>query len=648
MAEQAQVKELLRRHEPMLRQGQNHSAKAKSGVYIVFQPFPQFASCSEKKAFHRGHGGSKDFGYFLVGHVLKTPQHNSHALHLRQRGNGTGNGFLQFRFGNFFRSRARRGVSMINGRPVAVVRFQRNKPGPVAAAHFIENKVSRDGQEPGGEFGRRVVTRGTLPDADEDLLGDILGVRIPTEHFCDSTDHAELVALHQSLKSRFIPLLHSKHEGNIVRRSAIIRVYILNHLPGKETGLNHAKARKAREIPLAVRVGIGFLCQPMTRPLVASYCTTFLKREMRHIYRQVSGLKDFETFVITRSRENKEEYPFPDVEALSRPRIFFLLRFYKKYLAGEEALFYRGEYKQLTTLLERRKPDLIHVYFGHTGVHLLPFIRAWKGRSLVSFHGMDIMPREEEPGYSDRLRDLLKTLPMVLARSESLASRLVDLGCAPEKIRINRTGIPLERFPYIERTPPADGAWHIVQASRLIEKKGLDNTLEAFASFHKNHPLARLTLAGDGPLWEQLTKKTAELGIEKAVHFAGFQSQEALAAIYASAHIFMHPSRLTAKQDQEGVPNSMLEAMATGLPVVATLHGGIPEAVENGTDGLLTPENDSPALAASLECLAKDADLFHRLGSNAANSVRRKYEQSAAIRALEGFYRELIEEQPCE
>jgi colanic acid/amylovoran biosynthesis glycosyltransferase len=384
----------------------------------------------------------------------------------------------------------------------------------------------------------------------------------------------------------------------------------------------------------------------MSRPVVASYCTTFLKREMRHIYRQVSGLREVGTFVITRSRENREEYPFADVEVLPRPRIFFLKRFYKKYLAGEEALFYRGEYKQLTRLLERRNPDLVHVYFGHTGVHLLPFIRTWRGRALVSFHGMDIMPREDEPGYLDRLRELLQVLPMVLARSESLAARLVDLGCAPEKIRINRTGIPLDAYPFLQRTPPPDGAWHIVQASRLIEKKGLDNTLEAFAIFQKTHPAARLTIAGDGPLGDPLRQMADGLGIGPAVRFAGFQSQEELARLYASAHLFMHPSRMTAKQDQEGVPNSMLEAMATGLPVVATLHGGIPEAVEDGRDGLLTPENDSAALAAALERISGSPELFGQLGSNAAQSVRRKYEQAAAIRSLEGFYRELIAAKP--
>jgi len=613
---------------------------------VGFEAFPQVASCAEEQAFDRGNRGAEDLGDFLVGHAFKPPQHNGHALGFRQGSDGAGDGFLQLRVRDLFRRGARGGIRVADRRAIGVARIERDQAGALAAAHFVEHKVSCDGEQPGGEFGGGAVARRALPDPDEDLLGEVLGVGFSAQHFRDGSHDTELMAPDEGLEGPLVTGFDRKHEGDIFRRCVMAGICAFGHLGGKETGLNHGGARKAREIPLAARGGIGFLCLPMSLPVVASYCTTFLKREMRHIYRQVNGLGEVGTFVITRARENREEYPFPDVEILPRPRIFFLLRFYKKYLAGEEALFYRGEYKQLTALLERRKPDLVHVYFGHTGVHLLPFIRAWKGRVVVSFHGMDIMPREEEPGYSGRLRELLQVLPMVLARSESLAARLVDLGCAPEKIRINRTGIPLESYPFLERTVPPDGAWHIVQASRLIEKKGLDDTLEAFALFQKNHPRSRLTIAGDGPLLDELRRLAAGLGIGQAVRFAGFQSQDELAALYASAHIFMHPSRLTSKQDQEGVPNSMLEAMATGLPVVATLHGGIPEAVKDGQDGLLTPENDSAALAASLGRMAGNPDLFRRFGSNAARSVREKYEQSAAIRSLEGFYRESIGEKP--
>lgn len=378
-------------------------------------------------------------------------------------------------------------------------------------------------------------------------------------------------------------------------------------------------------------------------PVVASYCTTFLKPEMLHIYRQVTGLRTFETFVMTKERQSADRFPFEAVEVLPRPRLNFASRFHKKYIRRLEPVFYRGEYDQLTSILSRRHADLLHVYFGHTGVHLLPFIRNWTGPTLVSFHGMDIMPRPNEPGYDARLRELLRTLPMVLARSESLAARLRDLDTDPAKIRINRTGIPLDAFPFRERTIPADGAWRLVQASRLIEKKGLDDALRAFAGFRAAFPAATFDIAGDGPLRPQLESLVAELGLGDSVRFLGFQSQEQLRELYANAHIFLHPSRTTKGQDQEGVPNSMLEAMATGLPVVATLHGGIPEAVESGVSGLLTPESDSAALLDSLLTLAKDPGQYAAVGGAAARSVRHKFEQGSAIAALEGFYSELIE-----
>jgi len=380
----------------------------------------------------------------------------------------------------------------------------------------------------------------------------------------------------------------------------------------------------------------------MSQPVVASYCTTFLKREMLHIYRQITGLREFRTFVMTKSRENADVYPFADVEVLPRPRINCFARFYKKYIRRMEAVFYRGEYDQLNAVLSRREADLLHVYFGHTGVHLLPFLRNWPKPSVVSFHGMDIMQRNHEPGYNERLRELLRTVPLVLARSESLSARLTELGCDPTKIRINRTGIPMEGFPSTLRTSPADGAWRLIQASRFIEKKGLQITLDAFAEFHRTNPKATLVLAGEGPLLAGLQEQCAALGITGAVDFPGFFKQEQLARAYQDAHLFLHPSRTTAAGDQEGVPNSMLEAMATGLPVVATRHGGIPEAVTSGEDGLLVAEDDAHALAGALQTITADSTLYERFSKNAAGSVREKFEQSRSIAKLEGFYRELL------
>jgi len=380
----------------------------------------------------------------------------------------------------------------------------------------------------------------------------------------------------------------------------------------------------------------------MSAPTVASYCTTFLKKEMRHIYRQVGGLRRYRTFILTQERVNPDLYPFPDVIELPKPRVNLLVRAKQKFIDRVEPLLYRGEYGVLADALRAHPADLMHVYFGHTGVHLLPFIRRWDRPTVVSFHGVDVNPRSHDPRYFRRLREMFEIVPLVLARSDSLGRNLVDLGCPAEKIRINRTGIPFDAFPASVRTPPPDGAWRIIQASRLIDKKGLDDSLRAFAEFRASFPRAHFTMAGDGPDLGSLQILAGELGLAGAVDFTGFQSQEDLARLYGRSHIFLHPSRMAAGNDQEGIPNSMLEAMASGLPVVATLHGGIPEAVENGVTGLLFPERDPAALAGGLLRLAGEPGLMERLSERAAAAVRMEFSPGQQAARLESAYDEAV------
>ncbi len=379
---------------------------------------------------------------------------------------------------------------------------------------------------------------------------------------------------------------------------------------------------------------------PTPKPIVASYCTTFLKPEMRHIYRQVTGLQRYRTMVLTRERLGAAEFPFEDVEVLPRARKNFLKRFWLKYVRRLPPVYYRGELQVILKVLERRPADVMHIYFGHTGVHLLPLVREWKGPCVVSFHGMDIQPRPEQPGYDAQMRELLLAVPLVLARSRSLMDGLARLGCPPEKIRLNRTGIPLRDYPFVQRPMPADGSWRFVQACRLIEKKGLRTSVRAFAKFHARHPGARFIIAGEGPMRREIGDFARECGVGDAVELRGFLAQQELATLYAAAHVFLHPSEMPPDQNQEGVPNSMLEAMATGLPVLATTHGGIPEAVTHEKTGLLVAEKDDEALFRAMVHLTDDTELLYLYGQAAARAVREEFEQGRAIERLEGFYDE--------
>src|SRR5204862_1722625 len=141
-----------------------------------------------------------------------------------------------------------------------------------------------------------------------------------------------------------------------------------------------------------------------------------------------------------------------------------------------------------------------------------------------------------------------------------------------------------------------------------------------------------------GPMREELQELTRKLKIHDRVALPGFLLPEKLRDIYYASHIFLHPSETGIDGNQEGIPNAMLEAMATGLPVFATEHGGIPEAIENGVSGILVPERDHEALSRALLNVAQDPALLSRMARAGGEAVRRNFELSTQTQRLEEIY----------
>ncbi len=424
------------------------------------------------------------------------------------------------------------------------------------------------------------------------------------------------------------------------------------------------------------------------KPLVASLCGTFLKPEMQSVYRQITGLERYRTIVLTEKRLNADQFPFEPVvvlerppvvartrlgkllnlkEAKKRPRGNFIRRFYYKHLLKQWPPPERpkpfpamtasstvtpapmvvpksqgNEPYNLVTLLREHQPALAHVYYGHKAAKYLAMLQRWGGPCIVSFHGLDVTEGIYKPGKGSTLTEVFDHCRLVLARSQSLLDRLTELGCPREKLRLNRASIPLTHIPRRLRCVPPDGKWVLLQACRLIAKKGLGSTLLAFREVVRAEPAARLILAGTGPMTEELKVMARELGLREHVHFAGWCSQEELFRLYDQAHLFLHPSETTVTGDQEGVPNSLLEAMASGLPAIGTLHGGIPEAVTHQVDGILVPERAPGQLAAAILEVLHGERRLEALSEQAPLSVEQKFGAAKQLRALEDCYAEAI------
>ena len=390
---------------------------------------------------------------------------------------------------------------------------------------------------------------------------------------------------------------------------------------------------------------------PTALPQLVSLCGTWLKPEMQSLYRQVVNLRRYRNSVFTEQLLNPGRFPFDPIVVMKkqvrpRPKGNFILRFWYKHVIKQwpppRSITNAPEYfpYNLPGLLRELQPDLVHVYYGHKAVKYLAMLQSWDGPFIVSFHGVDVVKFTGEPNYVATLQCVFRQAQLILARSQSLLEGLKDLGCPPEKLRLNYTPVPLEAFPASIRTAPGDGCWRLVQACRLIPKKGLFTTLEALCLVVPHFPKLKFIVCGTGPVKDQFLKRRDELGLTQHVEVAGWMSQENLLAEYQSAHLFLHPSELTDTADQEGIPNSMLEAMATGLPVVATRHGGIPEAATHGLDSLLVPERSPQELGAAILTLLRDPVLLTRFSEAAAAAVRDRFGMEAGIARLEDCYDE--------
>jgi glycosyltransferase involved in cell wall biosynthesis len=353
---------------------------------------------------------------------------------------------------------------------------------------------------------------------------------------------------------------------------------------------------------------------------------------MLHVHRQIAGLESFSPAVITQKREG--DWLTDRVHTVPRSTFRFVARGIER-LTGRPWQISEAEAERMDALAS--ESALLHIFFGNVAIHLLPLIRRVPVPVVISFHGSDVTGAIATPAFGDARREMFMRSRLILCRSAQLAGKVEELGCDPAKLRIMKTVLP--EIAFVPRAIPADGAWHIVQAARLVPKKGIATALRAFCAFQKLFPAARLTIAGEGSMEAELRGLAASLGIAGAVSFTGFLAQKPLQQVFSSAHIFLHPSE-TVAGDVEGIPNSLLEAMASGLPAVATHHGGIPEVIADGETGLLCAERDPAAVGEALLRLARDPALYRSIALAGSESVREQFSAKRRIVDIENLYRE--------
>lgn len=249
-----------------------------------------------------------------------------------------------------------------------------------------------------------------------------------------------------------------------------------------------------------------------------------------------------------------------------------------------------------------RRHDMIHCVFGPSGILASRLRRAGviAGPISVSFYGYDLT-REPRLRGRDLYREVFEDASHLLPNSAYLASRLHDLGAPSEKVRVHHLGIETERFGFVDRSDrPAAGPWTALAVGRLVEKKGFEDLVRALAAGGARLGELVVEIVGDGPLRSRIESLAESLGVGDRVRMLGWLDRNGVADAMHRADLFVAPSVTAPDGDMEGLPLVIVEAMATGLPVVGTDHSGIPEAVRHGENGRVVPEHAPMELAAAI------------------------------------------------
>jgi len=369
---------------------------------------------------------------------------------------------------------------------------------------------------------------------------------------------------------------------------------------------------------------------------------TFLRRTETWVYLMLAHLPPEKAVVLTRDVEEQDRFPGVNLRAFGlepeswRKRWSGINYRVLRRMTNYERQFYFREIRAL-------QPDLFHAHFAVDAAYFASVWRQVRRPVVVSCCGYDVssFPNRYRGWGRHYLQPVWRYASLIFAYSNDMRKDLLGLGCPDEKIRLHYHGIDLARFKYVERDLTATPV-RILFVGSLTDRKGVEDVLRAFAQIAEQRPQVELRFVGSGPLRFKLARLVRTWGLENQVSFAGFVRHEEVHDELSRAHIFCHPSRTLENGDKEGIPNTILEAMATGLPVVTTRHAGIPEMVRDGEDGFVVAERDVTAIAQALLTLVDRPDLRGLMGRKATRQVQQKADAVRLTAELEAIYSDVI------
>ena len=315
----------------------------------------------------------------------------------------------------------------------------------------------------------------------------------------------------------------------------------------------------------------------------------------------------------------------------------------KKY--GRIASSMRLIYALKPFIQEPRVYDIVHCHFGGNGMRAI-FLRdvgLISGKLVTVFHGADVTAavKNHGPKVYDQL---LKKGDLFLPISDKWRHEIINLGAPSKNTIVHRMGVDSLDISAKKSTKNDVDQIRLISICRLTEKKGIEFSLKALALLNVENVDIHYDIIGDGPLKSELVLLSKELGIGDKVKFHGAINKLEVQKFLSHADISIQPSVTASDGDQEGIPVSIMEAMAFSLPVISTLHSGIPELIADGDTGILVREREITELSDAMSKLILQPELRTLMGQKAQLFILNNYNIETLNQQLESHFSRLIQD----
>ncbi len=305
-----------------------------------------------------------------------------------------------------------------------------------------------------------------------------------------------------------------------------------------------------------------------------------------------------------------------------------------------EKVHYLNEISSPKEYVNKNNISLLHAHHGQFGILLLPFKERTNLPLVTSIRGRDATLANQPANYLENMKLLFDQGERFFPVCDYLADKISLWGCPAEKIRILYGGVDLNQFKY--RSPKQDDSQNILSIGRFVEKKGHHILMQAFQKIKDKFPNATLTIIGRGELEGYLKTLSNQLNLGESFRLLNYLHKDKIHDHMASADLFCAASLEASNGDVEGIPNTIKEAMATGVPVISTFHAGIPELVTHNEDGILVKENNVNELAEAIEFMLNNRQLWKEYTIRARNKIEQKFDQNKQLLQQAKYYDELL------